>query len=537
MSTAYQAIIDSLDLEAAIQNLTRNDLIPPRPEDKVAGQLGARFLEGLRLDIERGTYDPHPAYFVAAPKSTVATRPAALMSLDDRVVFTAMVGALGSRIESYLLGNDLVFWPRGIPTTTRWLDFERSVLTSNPAYVVRGDITGFYEFVDHERLAEAIVLATGRRGAANALVDFLQRSMGSRRGLPQGLLASDALATVYVAELDFSMTREGFQYFRHGDDVRVGVRKYSDGRRAIGILETELRRLGLLLNGSKTRILRKATYEREVSALQGTLDDVQDHLVTTKVQNIVADQDQLLTAISDAKMDQLAWDFFYHGNIGLGDVIEKLRPTIKPSDTELATKVFRDAVKKRPGRANALTSRLFHQRLKWSLVRLSASRSTIGLSHTGALLRSFPQETETLCSYLLALASTEPESVALQAEKPLHNNHLTEWELAWIVRVLVRVPTCISAKTLRVLRKLLQAPHGIWLAIVEIVKLFAARHELRQETLMTISNICPAVFKPDLVLAAKSMAASTQWAEAFVSAAKSDRIQAVVASQADITLI
>ena len=143
MANPYQLVSESLDLKAALRSLEPNDLIPRRPEDDVAGELGARFLEDLRRRVDRGLYDPHPAYMVAVPKSSVVTRPAALVSLDDRVMYVAMVAVLESRIEGHLLGRDLVFWPRGTAVDKRWGEFERSVLQSNRPYVVRADIMGF----------------------------------------------------------------------------------------------------------------------------------------------------------------------------------------------------------------------------------------------------------------------------------------------------------------------------------------------------------------------------------------------------------
>jgi hypothetical protein len=47
-------------------------------------------------------------------------------------------------------------------------------------------------------------------------------------------------------------------------------------------------------------------------------------------------------------------------------------------------------------------------------------------------------------------------------------------------------------------------------------------------------NTCPTVFRVDVVEAVRQMAETAQWARAFVSAAKSDRIQAVIASRVDI---
>lgn len=527
----YQSIIDTLDLRAAITEASEsNDLIPPRPEDKVGGELGTRFLESLRRDLERGAYDPQPAYTVAVPKSTVATRPAALLSLEDRVVFAAIVNALKSRIESALLGDEIVFWPRGIATTKRWPDFENAAADQTFSHVVRADIAGFYESIDHEQLAVRVVRATGQREVADALVHFLARVMKSRHGLPQGLASSDALATVYLATLDFSMVREGFHYFRHGDDMRIGVGKYDDGRRAVALLESELRRHGLLLNSSKTRILRRSTYARELSSFQKTVDETQKRLIDTKVQHMTQDPDKLAEAIHDAEMDQLAWDFFYHARISLGEAIKKLRPSIKASEVELAEQLFLATVKKRPGRTNGLDSKLFQQFLKKSLIGLSAAQSNVGLEHAGKLLRSFPETTKFLCSYLESLSAGESVVVASQVEKALRNRHVTEWELAWMVRVLIQVSTSVSDKMLNALKRIMNSPHGHWLSVVEIAKLLASRGKLERQDLVTLWNTCPHVFRVDLVIAAGRVAGSPPWATAFLAAAKSDRIQVVAAS-------
>ena len=533
VQTPYQAVAQALDLHAALRTVERNDLLPPRLEDKTTGELGSRFVEDLRRKIERGTYDPQPSYSVAVPKSTVGTRPAALVSLGDRVVFAALVDSLASRIEGFLLGSDIVFWPRGVPADKRWEDFELFIVQPSPRYVVRGDVAGFYESVDHDQLVDAVIRATGMKNMADALAHFLQRIMGRRRGLPQGLPSSDALATIYLARLDFRMVQEGFRYVRHGDDVRVGVENYDDGRRAVECIETELRGLGLLLNGSKTRVLRRATYEKELSSFDRVHNRTRNTIVDTKVEGLAGNSEALQAAILDAGMEQLAWDHFYHGRVDFDNVIEKLRTAIQPSAKELATKVFQDAVKARPGRANEIGSRLFRQCVRSSLFHLSAARSEIALPKMSLLLRSYPEMTETLCMYLRALSSETPTGVAVQVEKVVRNRHTSEWELAHLVRTLLRVAPSVSGRTLRILKEKMNARYGEWLAVVEIMKLLAAREELEQETATRIWNTCPAVFRIDVVDAVRRMAKSAPWARAFVSAAKLDRVQAVVAGRAD----
>ena len=283
LPTPYQAVAPELDLQQALRSAKSNDLLPPRLEDKTLGELGSRFVEDLRRRLDRGTYDPQPSYSVAVPKSTVGTRPAALVSLSDRLILTAIVNALAPRIETFLLGSDIVYWPRAVAVDKRWAEFERSVLGSDPSYVVRGDVAGFYESIHHEHLIDAVIRATGMRSLADALAHFLLRLMGRARGLPQGLRESDAMATVYLASLDFRMVQSGFRYARHGDDIRVGVKSYDEGRRAVECVEKELRTLGLLLNSAKTRVLRRATYQKEMSSFHDVHNRTRTTILGAKV--------------------------------------------------------------------------------------------------------------------------------------------------------------------------------------------------------------------------------------------------------------
>lgn len=223
-TTPFQPVVDRIDLKTALtRGAESNDLLPPRPEDDVGGEVGNRFIEALRRGMERGSYDPAPAYFVQVPKSSHATRPAALLNLADRVVYEALVAAMRPRLEAALLGEGILFWPRGVQSDKAWRAFESAPLAGSDAYVIIADVSAFYESIDHERLVERLIQMTGRRQEAEALLELLKRAMGSQRGLPQGLAPSDPLATAYIAQVDFAMIRDGYRYYRHGDDIRVAA--------------------------------------------------------------------------------------------------------------------------------------------------------------------------------------------------------------------------------------------------------------------------------------------------------------------------
>ena len=525
----YQHVRSRLNIVDALAKVQPNDLLPVRPEDSVRGELGRRFSDYLVRSIENGSYDPTPAYSVTVPKSRLTTRPAALLPLNDRVVYEAIVRALMSRVEGYLLGDGIVFWPRGADRDKRWNEFERSVISPDYNYVARSDIAGFYESIDHDELGDAIVRATGYRDLADALSAFLERIMGSRRGLPQGLSPSDTLATLYLAELDFVMVRNGYHYVRHGDDVRIGVADYDQGCRALRLMEATLRRLGLLLNVEKTRVLRSGTYANSIASHETTLDYTRKKIVNAKIENLRENECALGTAIREAGMEQLEWDLFYHATVDLEDAIEEIRPTLQPDEIEIAKELFLDAVQRQPGTKNALSREVFHQQLVWSLIRLSAGRSDAGVGAIAGLLKSFPEETTVVCSYLNALAS-EPSAaraVACQLEIAL-GAHNTEWETARMVAVLKRVPHVASRAVLTKLKAALDSPHDQWLASVEVAKLMANRGELERDTLLRMWDTCPDPLRADLVEAAARMAESEPWAEAFVASTKADPVHGVV---------
>ena len=373
---------------------------------------------------------------------------------------------------------------------------------------------------------DVVVDATGERDIADALAHFLERVMGARRGLPQGLVPSDALATLYLGQLDLGVVRRGLEYTRHGDDLRIATKTFKDGRAAVQCIESELRGLGLVLNGEKTRVLKTSTYQKALDSFEHRLAAARIGAVDDTVVRLAEEPDKLGDVMRELNMDQLGWDFFYHGSVDLGDVIEKLRPKIKVEDVRVAEVLFRDTMQRMKERDAEFNREEFHQQLVGALVRLSAGRSTAALKHVETLARTFPDKTEALCSYLRALASKRARKVAEIAEKAIVSC-VTEWEFGWMTRVLGQVHRHISGDLLKMFGEVVATPHGRWLAAVEVVKVLGARGELERETLMRMWNTAPQVFRVDLVVGAARMAEKVSWAEKFVLAAVRDPVHEV----------
>ncbi|MDE2979987.1 MAG: RNA-directed DNA polymerase [Gemmatimonadota bacterium] len=530
--TPYQRIAERLDIRAAIRAASaRNDLLPPRREDKAGGELGKRFSEYLVRELETGRYDPTPAHIIAVPKSQIGTRPAALLPFQDRVVYEAIVDVLRLRVARSLLGEDIVFWPRANGASDKnWSTFERAILEQNGQYVVSCDIAGFYESIDHSQLASAVVGATGYRDIADALVHFLDRTMNGNRGLPQGLEASDTLATIYLAQVDRAMIRNGFRYIRHGDDARISVDSYSHGCRAARVMEAELRKCGLLLNGSKTRVFKRRTYEESLVVYEKEWAKAKKSFVEEAAAQLREDDEALEEALARFDLEELGWALFYHGIISVEEVIDKLKAKMTLEDGAIAARLFNSIMEKRPTERNGKVSRLeremFHWQLKKVLYALAAAESDVALSSVGELIRRYPDKTEILCEYMMRLRDRD-EAIVSQIEGALDEDTM-EWAFAWMMRVLSKRPGFVTSGIESRLERVAGNPGDSWLAAVEAAKCLAAIGKLGRETLLLLWNTCPHAFRIDLAVAAVRMEKVADWGTAFVQSARGERVQEVV---------
>ena len=493
--TPYQRIADRLDIRAAISAASvQNDLLPPRPEDKAGGNLGKRFSEYLVRELETGRYDPTPAHIIAVPKSQVRTRPAALLPFQDRVVYEAIVDVLRPRIARYLLGDEIVFWPRADRgRDKRWSAFEHSPLKPDSQYVVTCDIAGFYESVDHSQLASAVVKATGYRNVADALVHFLGRIMNGGRGLPQGLEASDTLATVYLAQVDRAMIRSGFSYARNGDDARISANSFDHGCMAARVMEAELRRCGLLLNGSKTRVFKRSTYEDSLMKYENEWAKAKKSFIEETAAQLREDEQVLADALERFELEELGWALFYHGTIDVEEVIDKLKAKMTPEDGEVAAKLFKSIMNKRPTEKDERVSRLERELFHWQLQRvlrtLEAAESNAALSSVGELIKLYPDKTEMLCKYMSRLRDNDVALIVRQIESAL-DDYTMEWPFAWMMKVLSRTPEYVTSGIVSRLEKVADKPRDNWLAAVEAAKCLATLGKLSRETLVLLWNTC-----------------------------------------------
>ncbi|HEY2701449.1 MAG TPA: RNA-directed DNA polymerase [Pseudonocardiaceae bacterium] len=532
----FKAIANVIDLDAAcVPASRRNDLLPPRVEDNVGGQVGKAFVEPIVRSIDRGEYDPSPAHVIAVPKPNNSTRSAALLTLPDRVLFHALVAPFAQRIETRLVSESSLFWPRASGSQKRWTDFEKAPLLDKNDYVVRTDVSGFYDSIDHDLLRDILIEVTGKSDLALALYEFLNRTMCSTRGIPQGLDSSDILATVFLSKVDSAMLQEGLRYYRHGDDVRISVDDYDDGRRAVFKFEQELRGLRLLLNAEKTRILRHHTYEQQLGSLEVERERIQELLTDLKMDGLLeADLDEVEDLMEKAGIDEdTQFQIFYHQTMTMEEIADELRPHVEVDQLEIARAIFEDVMTKAPNvdTERRLSREVFHGVLSNSLTTLAAGRDAFAAGRTAQLIADFPDETALVCSYLRALKGEVGEVVAKEVETALCGSFVLGWQSAWLLSVLQEVIQKSEAELPETLWSLVVQisldESSDWIARSAAIFTLGLAGLLEQDAFRRLWARLPAPFRPEvaaaLSLQAKKLVEST-WEEIFLDTLKSDPV-------------
>lgn len=263
---------------------------------------------------------PAPVTPVFLPKSEYSQRPGALLPYRDRVLLQAIVmclapsldpqlsdGVWSWRVRPELRGkypdqvsrrglfneSDISQFPflkkRTItryieqfePWYALWPRFERQTLSvlldDKFKFVVFSDISAYFENIDLTLLHS--ILLRGEPHAPNT-INLLLRHLrswtptsfdGSQgdRGIPQGNSISSFLGNYYLKPVDDLFSRDfstdEVRYFRYMDDIRLVATTREVARKAALALETQIRRLRLNLQSSKTEIHTSFEAKRRIT--------------------------------------------------------------------------------------------------------------------------------------------------------------------------------------------------------------------------------------------------------------------------------
>jgi len=251
-------LLKRLDVRGAVATelAGRNRLLPRRFDDAVL----ARDLGGVvawAAPRVRRAAPAAPEDVVLARKGWRGLRPLSVLALTDRIAYRALVGLLAESL------------PDEVRSREANVDFREAPLEVEGArYVLQTDVASFFQYVDHEVLADELLAQTGEEPAVEALIALLGGVAGRRVGIPQISTASDVLGDVYVDPVRRALARSGLSVFRYADDFRVACPSLGAALGALEACDDAVRRLGLTLNERKTLTFSRRSYEQSLNAFR-----------------------------------------------------------------------------------------------------------------------------------------------------------------------------------------------------------------------------------------------------------------------------
>lgn len=247
----------------------------------------------LQLLHERlkGGWKPTSPIRMYLPKASGLLRPLTLLALDDQIVLQAIANQVAKQMfkRRRAVENRLVFssCQNSNPDSIFFLqDWQRTYhgfklrltkhLAGGNRWIAHFDLAAFYETISHRALQSIVSPSGGSNEAWEMIRKCLcvwtceAKGIPVDHGIPQGPIASDFLAEIFLLPLDEAMDKAGIPYIRYVDDIRVLGKTEDEVRRAAVVLEMECRRWSLIPQGSKFKV----SYAKDVTEALGTLPSI-----------------------------------------------------------------------------------------------------------------------------------------------------------------------------------------------------------------------------------------------------------------------
>ena len=256
-------------------------------------------LEALRQSIINRTFEPTYPEIKYIPKVSLTLRPMAILAVSDRIVYQAIANVIAEKGRSTLAmisnrqsyaniltdsGEDSFFvhWKK------QYKEFQNKfveLINEGNEWLAETDAAAFYETIDHNQLKEILLRNDFLDDKTNGLLmnylsiwSSIKSGSPTRRGIPQGCLASDLLANVFLCEFDKELASKEYYCLRYVDDVRVMAIRREAVLRGLIHVDMGLKSLSVLLQTKKTTVRKILNVDQEVDRLASLLSDIDQRM-------------------------------------------------------------------------------------------------------------------------------------------------------------------------------------------------------------------------------------------------------------------
>ncbi len=400
------AMLKKLDLSTAAGGVTGGQLdrFPPLLMDRCVGGPTSPLVPAVVNDFTAGTSVQGET--LSMPRKGFSPRPVTVMSPGARTLYCALIDKLSPSLASERS-------PEARDTFSKLAVPRASGDSIAHEYLVEFDIASCYEYVEHPRLREELVLRTMDLPHVEAVMALLSDLYPKARGLPQLNAASDRLADTYLEILERSLLRTNTHVARFADDFKVEVPSWNHATQVLEDAAEHARGLGLILSADKTHVTRSATL---LARMQETQAFLAEYFV-------------------EAESALTSSDFFWQG--GYGTEVVEVPPGQEETVREAMRRVFEDWVSNARNPAHAHVSQ--HATvLPAALNVLKSADARLPDSWLAELVLLMPIRLEAVSNYLLARLEPRKNWTTLKLLSSMGRQG--PWAKLWLLHVAASQP-------------------------------------------------------------------------------------------------
>lgn len=213
-------------------------------------------LDELVKQLQSGTYIQQPYREVFIPKNETEKRRLGLLTVNDKIVQTAVNIIITPVIERGFLNVSYAY--RSNKSAVKAINQVRHLITNERyCWLASCDIDNFFDTIPHDILFGKLSAYLKSPGIIELVKMFVKMGRvnkhyswkDSRKGIPQGSVVSPLLANFYLYQLDKLMVDKKYGFVRYADDFVIFGHTEEEAKKAMKeATDVITKHLGLALN-------------------------------------------------------------------------------------------------------------------------------------------------------------------------------------------------------------------------------------------------------------------------------------------------
>ncbi|MGH9711743.1 MAG: reverse transcriptase domain-containing protein [Candidatus Acidiferrales bacterium] len=278
----------------------------------------------------REIYEPSHACKIFLPKKSGILRPYTILTVEDQIVYQAMVNVVAERLAPKARNQYLTVtfghMYAGKASTWFYKPWRHGYLAFNKAarnsfrrglrFAASFDLTACYDTLDYRVLCHFLRELKCDQEFCEKLKEYLgvwaatDTRIYHSHGIPQGPLASGLLSEVVLRHFDLNYgTKSNVRYLRYVDDIRLFAHREDALRRMLVRLDTLSKDIGLFPQAAKINIHEIKDIEDELKSISNAYEaeeeDEDGPPDQTRVRRAIIGLTRRFTVKSDTKLKYL----------------------------------------------------------------------------------------------------------------------------------------------------------------------------------------------------------------------------------------